>query len=434
MAKNDKRGFGSIEKLPSKRFRAYYGDPDGRTMATKSGHVKPMRHNAPNTFDSRLDAEAWLLDERRLISEGRWTPPAHRKAARAQAPLTFGEYAPQWLRTRKVKGRPLAPTTRDDYEDLLRLHILPTFADTPLREITPENVDTWFERTAPGRPTTRARAYGLFRTILNTAIDRNLIQGANPAKVRGGGMAKATHDVDPVDNDELAALAAAVPERRMLMVQLGAWTGLRFGELTELRRKDIDTRTKVIKVRRGVVLVRNVPEDLPNDTRPCGCPPGCIIGPPKTDAGVRDVPIPPHLLPGVRHHLLTHSRPGSEGLLFPGKDDNHLTPSSFYGRATTFHKKGPRKGQVKRIGHGWYEARVAAGRPNLHFHDLRHTGLTSAAVAGATLAELMNLAGHTTPQAALRYQHASQDRMQELASRLSKLAGFDVDVAAESDS
>jgi hypothetical protein len=56
----------------------------------------------------------------------------------------------------------------------------------------------------------------------------------------------------------------------------------------------------------------------------------------------------------------------------------------------------------------WHKAREAAGRPDLRWHDLRHTGAVLAAQTGATLAELMGRLGHSTPQAALRYQHAAQ--------------------------
>lgn len=54
---------------------------------------------------------------------------------------------------------------------------------------------------------------------------------------------------------------------------------------------------------------------------------------PKSDAGVRDVAIPPHLLPLVREHLLEHTAPGHDRLLFPGADGGHLAPSSLYGKA-----------------------------------------------------------------------------------------------------
>jgi hypothetical protein len=43
-------------------------------------------------------------------------------------------------------------------------------------------------------------------------------------------------------------------------------------------------------------------------------------------------------------------------------------------------------------------------------------------LAGATLAELMARLGHSTPRAAMRYQHASADRDRVIAEALSKLA------------
>jgi len=57
----------------------------------------------------------------------------------------------------------------------------------------------------------------------------------------------------------------------------------------------------------------------------------------------------------------------------------------------------------------------------LHFHDLRGSGATWAAVAGATLPELMHRLGHRTHTAALRYQHATDDRHREVADRLGAL-------------
>jgi integrase len=50
----------------------------------------------------------------------------------------------------------------------------------------------------------------------------------------------------------------------------------------------------------------------------------------------------------------------------------------------------------------FYPAREAAGRPDLRFHDPRHTGATLAAATRATLAELMARLGHSTPGAAMR--------------------------------
>jgi integrase len=67
------------------------------------------------------------------------------------------------------------------------------------------------------------------------------------------------------------------------------------------------------------------------------------------------------------------------------------------------------------------KARGAAGRDDLRWHDLRHTGATLAAHTGASLAELQQRLGHSTPRAAMIYQHASEQRDRELADRLEEL-------------
>jgi len=69
----------------------------------------------------------------------------------------------------------------------------------------------------------------------------------------------------------------------------------------------------------------------------------------------------------------------------------------------------------------FYAAREAAGRPDLTFHDLRHSGAVLAASTGATIAELMARLGHSTPAAAMRYQHAAQGRDQTIAELMSQL-------------
>ena len=190
--------------------------------------------------------------------------------------------------------------------------------------------------------------------------------------------------------------------RYQLMTLLASWCALRFGELAELRRGDVDTKHDELRIRRGVIRSRDK---------------GAVTKAPKSEAGVRDVAIPPHLMPLVRAHLLEHTAPGRDGLLFPGRDGQHLAPSTLYGRAAVLKPDG----STKRAGWGFYEARRQAGREDLSWHDLRHTGATLAAQTGATLAELMGRLGHATPAAALRYQHTAAERDREIAKRLSAM-------------
>lgn len=357
------RGFGWIRRLPSKRLQASYAGPD------------LQRHTAPHTFEARLDAEAWLAGEHRLIAAGAWTPPKTRKAAAAVE--TLGAYSDAWLADRGLK-----PRTRAHYRNLLDRHLLPTLGPLPVRSITPAAVRSWYALTAPDTPTTRAHAYSLLRAILATAVTDELIP-ANPCHIRGAGSAKRKVEIEPATLDELEALTLAMPAKYRLMILLAAWCALRFGELTELRRKDIDLKRGVIKVRRAVAWV---------DSKP-------VIGPPKSDAGMRDVAIPPHLLPLIRQHLADHA---GISLVFPSPTGQHLTTSTLYA--------------------SYWPARRKAGRPDLRFHDLRHTGAVLAASTGATLAELMGRLGHSTPAAAMRYQHAAKGRDFEIAAALSQLA------------
>ena len=70
----------------------------------------------------------------------------------------------------------------------------------------------------------------------------------------------------------------------------------------------------------------------------------------------------------------------------------------------------------------WTKAVQAVGLPDLHFHDLRHTGNTLTAEAGANLRELMERMGHTSTRAALIYLHLTSERRHTLADAVGKLA------------
>ncbi|MBT9254576.1 site-specific integrase [Phycicoccus sp. MAQZ13P-2] len=374
-----RRGFGRVERVRSGRYRAAYTGPDG------------LLHRAPATFDAKDDAVAWLSARRAEIAMELWAPDTAARSARSREMPTFRAYAEDWFATRRVRGRELRPRTKAMYRVILDRHIYPTFGDVPIDRISPEDVGAWYDQLAPGRETIRAHTYSLLRTIFASAAATRPapLVPYNPATIRGAGTSRRVHRVEPATLAELEAIVAAMPDRYRLMTLLAAWCAMRFGELTELRRGDIDLRNLRVKVRRGVVHAGGA----------------YIIGPPKSEAGVRDIAIPPHLLPALRHHLAEHTGPGREALLFPSaaNAEQHLAPSTLY--------------KV------YYPARRAAGREDLRWHDLRHTGAVLAARTGATLAELMLRLGHSTPGAAMRYQHAAADRDAEIARRLSDLAG-----------
>jgi integrase len=366
-AKRDRRKFGRIRQFKSGRWQASYTGPDANVYI------------APKTFDAKVDAEAWLTDRRREIDRELWSP-ASGQEDRPGAP--FGDYAEAWLRQRSIKDR-----TREGYRKLLDNHILPTFEDVELREINSVAVRHWYATTAVGTPTLRAHAYSLMRAIMQTAIADDLVD-SNPCRITGASTSRRVHKIRPATLDELETITGAMPEPYQAFILMAAWLAMRYGELTELRRKDIDLIDEVVRVRRAVVRAGG---DFKVTT-------------PKSDAGVRDIAIPPHLIPVVEKHLAMHVGKAQTALLFPSVNDpaRHLAPSACYRM--------------------FYKARAAAKRDDLRVHDLRHSGAVLAAATGATLAELMGRLGHSTPAAALRYQHIAGGRDREIAAALSRIA------------
>lgn len=372
----EKRKFGEITLLSTGRYRARYRGPDG------------ARHNARVTFLSRLDAESWLSAQHRKLSSGDWKPPALAVAEGA----TVEEYA----RT-SIARRRLRPGTIALYDKLLRLEILPTFGDHRVRDVTTAHVTDWYN-AMNGRPTQQANAYGLFKSIMKDAVDEQIIE-RNPCRVKGGVNKQAAHEIKVLTAAQLRRYLEAVPAARRVPLLLAGWCGLRSGEIRGLRVQDLDVKAGVVHVRRGIVRLTGE----------------LILQPPKTAAGVRDVAIPPHLLPALHTWMDAQPQRDPEALLFPASDG--VTPLN---------------DSVLREAH--YKGRKAIKMPHLTIHDLRHTSATMAAQQGATIAELQARIGHSTPNMALRYQHVAAHRDKSLAKRISEMARQDADKAGESDS
>jgi len=387
--KRRSKGSGRVNQLPSGRWRARFPGPDG------------VLRPATRTFQTKLDATAWLQEQGRDVDRGLWQTPVKKAAAR-----DLRSFAEEWL-----AGRDLKPKSVQQYRRLLDDMILPELGDVPVDKLSVATVRNWHtsmkttaaakktaaeaaaaKKATPGAPvkpvrsgaTWVAHAYSLLRAIMNSAYRDDLIS-ANPCRIERAGSSRKVHRTKPASLAELDVIVGAVPPRYRAMILLAGWCALRFGELTELRRKDIDLEAGVVFIQRAVVHVDGK----------------AIVGDPKTEAGIRRVHIPPHVLPAVLAHLELHVGPEMEALLFPARQGGHMVVGSLY-----------------RV---YYPARAKAGRPDLRFHDLRHTGATLFAATGATLADLMGRLGHTTPGAAMIYQHAAEERDKMLSARLSDL-------------
>lgn len=357
-----RRGFGRIRQERSGRYSAAYIGPDGRL------------HRAPRTYVSEHDAEGWLSQERRKIDLDTWG------AVERSDGITLRGYSDRWIEQRNLRSR-----TKQHYESMLKRLILPDLGDLKLVKLSPARVREWHAGLGSGHPTRNAHAYALLHAICATAVQDEILD-ANPCRIRAAMQTKRKREVDVLTPAQVEKLAAAMPAELQASVLLAAWCGLRWGETSELRRKDVTKDGATLHVHRAVTYRAGE----------------FTVGEPKTAAGVRDVAVPPHIRPMLKAHLKNHVGRGPEALLFPIEDGSHM-----HGDRYRTH---------------WEKARTAIKKPNLRVHDLRHVGAVLAAQSGATTAELMHRLGHTTPAMALRYQHVAENRDALIAERLSKLA------------
>jgi len=254
------------------------------------------RYFATHTYDNRTDAEGWLANERKLIELGEWSPPESRAALKVLAGVTLREYAEQWM-----KHRDLTPKTHALYRRLLKSRILPELGAETLRAVTPAKVRAWWVGLGKKTPTSNTHAYQLLKAIYNTAVEDKAAT-ENPCQINSAGKPPKPRDVQPLTPAELEEVAEKVPEKYRPAVPVAAWCGLRFGELIELRRKDVHSEgdRMTLRIRRAATIVDK----------------GLVVGGPKTDAGIRDVTVPPHVAEILREHMTHHTGRGPEAFVF----------------------------------------------------------------------------------------------------------------------
>ncbi|GGK38120.1 putative prophage phiRv2 integrase [Pilimelia terevasa] len=364
--KPGRRRFGSVRQLPSGRWQVRYQGPDGLTRT------------APLTFESEKKASKWLTLEEAAVIRGEWVAPE-------AGGITLDEYAPRWIAERKLSSR-----TRENYEDLYRLHTAPYLGKVALGAIRPATIRSWRKQLLDdGHPEPQAvKAYCVLRAVLNTAMKEDGIIRDNPCRIRGYDRYH-TPERPTVDIVKVYELADAMPKRFRALVLLAALSGLRWGELIALRRSDLDLKTGTVRVQRKLATLRSGKTEF---------------GPPKTDSGVRTVALPASAVAALQQHFDGgFVQDGVEGLVFTGAK-NALLRSGSWASAVSWRKTLDRLGFPEKF----------------HFHDLRHTGNTLASTTGASTRELMHRMGHASMRAALIYQHATRERDQEIAREIER--------------
>jgi integrase len=360
-AMTSRRHFGSVRRRSSGRYEASYW-------------LNGVRYTGPQTFVAKADAQAWLSGVETDVHRGGWVDPRSGR-------ITFALFAEKWLESRTD----LRPRSVLVYQSHLRQHLVPTFGSLPLADVESSQVRSWYFKLLSTKPGAAPGAYRLLRAIFNAAVEDEILL-RTPCRVPKGGTDRAV-ERPMLTTAEVRALTDAMPEDLRAAIDLAAWGGLRRGEVLALRRKDLDPMRNLVRVERAQVEL--------NDGR-------ILFANPKTDAGIRSVHLPAQAMRAIEEHLGRFVDAPADSLLFTGSSGAPLRPKTL---TTAF-----------------AAARRACGLPQVHFHDLRHFSLTMAAMTGASTKELMRRGGHASPAAALRYQHATEDRDRAIAEALDQLA------------
>ncbi|GAA1287797.1 hypothetical protein Psi02_70270 [Planotetraspora silvatica] len=197
------------------------------------------------TYGSKREADkAWQKAEAKL-DEGRAANPARGKQ-------TFRRYVEEeWLPHHVMEA-----TTREGYTYSIYAHIMDRFGPMRMAEILPSDVRAWVKEQQNRRlsPATiklnKAILSGIFTTALNDQVT-----ALHPCK----GVKTPTMPKKPlriVSPEEFDRLYVALPtEQTRLLAETAIESGMRWGELIELRVKDLELLSRIVTVSRTVVEI-----------------------------------------------------------------------------------------------------------------------------------------------------------------------------------
>ena len=345
-----------VEARGNNRYRVRYLDENG-VWASRSGFV------------GKTAADAWAqeveVDQRREV----FLDPRTGEA-------TFEEWVHAWRSASHVGA-----ATAAKYDVFLRRHILPRFGRQPIKYINRLAVRGWLkDMHNTHAESTVASVRSLFSSILEEAVEERIIP-LNPCR-RVRSTEPQAGERPTVDEYQVAQLAQ-VSGGQGLMVLTAAYLGLRWGELTGMHTSNLDLKGGTLYIHPEVGALHEVSGKL-------------WLGPPKSQAAVRKVRIPPFLVDMLASHLARtgnkHVFLGDEGSYWRRSNHSrrHWRPAlvragligSVRGEDKTWIAKWQDDNRVEQSATytSEHKAVMAVARndksPSMHFHDLRHTHKT----------------------------------------------------------
>ena len=318
------------------------------------------------TFERKTDAKKWAQDTESAIRDGR-----HFKTVEAKK-HTLQEMVDRYIEN----VLPLKPKTYKNqkmqlewWADQIGYHLLSDVTPALIAECRDSLLSETTYRKKKRSPATVVRYLAAISHVFSVAVNEwGWIEHSPVSKVKKPTEARGR--VRFLDDDERARLLEACKQSGnrslYIIVVLAITTGMRQGEILNLKWKDID-------------LVRS-----------------CAVLHETKNGERRTVPIPQY----AAQFLIEMSKVRRIGtpLVFPCNKD-------------------PQKPiDIRNI---WDTSVEKAKLEDFRFHDLRHTAASYLAMNGATLAEIAEVLGHKTLQMVKRYAHLSDSHTAGVVEKMS---------------
>lgn len=342
-----RRSYGSGSLI--ERGDAWYGQwrVGGRLVKRKLGQ---RREPGTRRGLTKAQAEAAL---RQAIGEHRPSAPKERIGLEEA-----GARYVRHLETVRYRKR----STIQDYEIMLRRHLVPFFGDKPLERVGAGDVESYVQaklRCGLARQTV-VNQLNFLHGVFAHASKRGWTTDNPVADVERPPAGRRDPDIRFLRTDEVEALLRAVPDDVLGEVEralylTAAMAGLRQGELVALRWADVDWAAGVVRVRRSFTRGE--------------------FGAPKSRRSSRAVPMADRVAAELERHFQRSAFQADLDLVF-------------------CHPETGRPYDASRLRKRFARAVTAAGVRPVRFHDLRHTFGTQMAASGAPLRSLMGWMGH----------------------------------------
>lgn len=329
----------SVDKRPDGKYRARVRQYAGGPEATKH-------------FKRKVDADRWEAEQRTAIARGTYLTAD-------QLRITLGQYVAAHLARQMWRER-----TVDLARNALGRAEAHFGSSRPLSAIRRSDVESYVVKLSKDlAPSTVRVQFQHFRTLMRSALADGIIAVDPTMKIKMPASAPDTLVVP--SPEQVGGLIEAASEMFGTAVLLGAQVGLRVGEAQGLAVSDIDFLRRTINVRRQL------------DGRSTAL----LLGPTKTAASTRSIPVPRPLLDALALHVERHG---------PGRDDVLLHNGGEYLSDNRFTQQ-------------WRAAQVGIGLKAgaLRFHWLRHSFASSLISAGCSVKAVANAMGHANPTVTL---------------------------------